>query len=312
MNVRKLFNGSPKFLKAQDFVEMDLKTPPFLIKPFFPTGGTGVLFGRGGSGKTQLALSMAASVMEGGFFLARYKARKGSVVLIEVDTPPLIMKGRLEQMARTRSLNGLGLAMYDAGIDVVEEAKKARASGELPQWVKELRASKPDLVIVDSLRKTHTLDENDSRAPSLVINAWRYLLGSGPSILFIHHARKTPLEFSLMEDEQGARGSGAWLDDVDVQMQLISKGENNRLLRWTKVRTCEESDVPDMAVMIEPETLLVELQNKAMTRALELALVELEEGEIVKHLVAERLCGRTKAYETVEHVYSLLSHKDEA
>jgi len=309
MNVRELFNGSPKFIHAQDFIGMDLKTPPLLIKPFFPTGGTVVLFGRGGSGKTQLALTMAAAIMEGGYFLSKFKARKGNVVLIEVDTPPLIMQDRLRHFAKHSSLSGLGLAMYDAGIDVVEEATKAKAINQLPEWVLSIRAQKPDLVIVDSLRKTHTLDENDSRAPSLVMNAWRYLLGSGTALLFIHHARKTPIEYTAADDDQGARGTGAWLDDVDAQMQMIKKGSNNRMVKWTKVRTCEEDAVPTMAVMIEPESLLVELQDKSFARALELAQVGLDEKEIVQHLVKEGLCKQTKAYETVANIYALLAHE---
>ena len=312
MDVRKLFNGSPKFLHTKEFANMELKTPPFLVAPFFPTGGTGVIFGRGGTGKTQLALSMAMAVSEGGYFLSKFKARKGKVVLIEVDTPPLIMQQRLKHLVNAHTLDNLGLVMYDAGIDVVEEEKEARGKKEKPEWVKSILAFRPDLVIVDSLRKSHKLDENDSRAPSLVINAWRYLLGSGPALLFIHHARKRPIEFMDADDDQGARGSGAWLDDMDVQMQLIKKGMNDRLLKWTKVRTCEEEELPPMAVMIDPESLLVELQDKATTRALELALVDLGKDEIVKLLVKEQLCKQTRANEIVEHIYAEVLHKDAA
>lgn len=307
MNIREMFNGSPKFLLAQDFIELDLKTPPFLIYPFLPTGGTGMIFGRGGSGKTQLALTMAAAIMDGTFFLSKFKARKGRVVLVEVDTPPLIMQGRLQKLVKHSSLKDLGLVMYDSSIDIVEESQKAKAAKRRPEWAETLVSTKPDLIIVDSLRTTHSMDENDSRVPSAVISAWRHLVGSGAALLFIHHARKMPMEFMGSSDEDGARGTGAWRDAVDFQMQMVQKKDNNRLVEWTKVRTCEERDVPAMAVMIEPESLTVELQDKAMSRAVELAGVSLDRKEIVQRLVVEGLCKQSVAYEKADHALQLFA-----
>ena len=300
MNVRELFNGSPKYLRAQDFVEMDLKTPPYLIAPFFPTGGTCVLFGRGGSGKTQLALTMAGAILDGGFFLSKFKARRGRVVLVEVDTPPLVMQERLRKMSSRLDLGSLGLAMYDSAVDVVEEAQRLKGTKTPPEWVKAVRSQKPDLVIIDTLRQTHAMDENDSRAPSMVKSAWRQLLGSGPALLFIHHARKVPMEFRMEDDVQGARGSGAWLDDVDCQMQMIDKGGGNRVVKWTKHRTCPEYAVPAMTTIINPETLVVELADRPTVRALELLEVGLGKKEVAQHLVKEGICTKTVAYDRVK------------
>lgn len=277
-----------------------------LVKPFLPTGGTGILFGRGGTGKTQIALSLTKAILEGGFFLSRFRCRRGRVSYVQVDTPPQLFADRLHRLAATTEERaGFQPVIYDTSIDSIAAA----ASPKPPQWALDIRDHHPDLVIVDSLRKVNPLDENDNKTPSQILAAWRRLVGNRPAILFLHHANKQGWNEDV-PDEDLIRGASAWTDDMDLGMFLREKA-GKVTLSWTKHRSCEEPK--SMYVEMNKETLLMQSGDRARVRALALLGVGVEKAEAAKLLVTESLCSdKVTAYKILDEAADLLTDPPES
>ena len=73
-----------------------------------------------------------------------------------------------------------------------------------------IRASPPACYIIDSLRSSHTLEENSSRDASYVMARHKELRAAGHTIFIIHHESK----------KGGYRGSTAWFDLADHILRL--------------------------------------------------------------------------------------------
>ena len=73
---------------------------------------------------------------------------------------------------------------------------------------------RPDLVVIDPLRRAHSMDENDSSKMSMLFGGMRGLLQSHQSIWLCHHLRKgTTLENSI-DRLRGSTDIAASMDSV--------------------------------------------------------------------------------------------------
>ncbi len=308
VDVRKLFNGAPKPFTLEEFNEIEFQQPRMLVDPFLPTGGIGILYGRGGSGKTQVAMSMCVAVNTGTHFLSKFRCREGKVAFLQVDTPPIEFQKRTRQMAKHSDISDMLLLPYDTPVDLVALARKAMKEEELPDWCQRVRDFEPDLLVLDSLKKCHNLDENDNASPNKVYTAAKILFGPGVTLLFIHHSRKNPqIDYKPLDDDSTVRGAGAWTDDADVGIHLVKKKKEKYVtITWDKIRTCEEDAVKDLQLDFNKESLLLDQRDTAYVRAFQLANVGVEEDEIKKILVKENLCGDKRLNSILGRVKSVL------
>lgn len=302
IDLRKYYNGRPKFSWAEDMVKYEYVQPHYLVKPIIPPATWGVLYGFPEAGKTQLALSLAINIIEGSYFLSRFKCQKGKVGLIEIDTENHLVTQRLQFIERLNSLGerAFGIAHYDTDIDIFEMMKQAKKDPDVFDWLTPMIENKFDLIIIDSLNKTHNLDEWSNTTPKRVYNAFRSLIGSGPTLLFIHHARKESANptISHTDDIHDARGSSALKGDSNFMIKLWKrkKGEE-RVMKIIKAKGAPESVKAEMSLMFNPKTLLFQPSDPAFARAFALVDVGLEKSEVVKQLVAEDACSQSKAYD---------------
>lgn len=266
-----------------------------LLDPLVPWGGMFVLHGPRASGKTQLALALAVAAAQGGLLLGRWRATPARVLFIECDTLAVTLHGRVVASKQPFDTLPIAFLTFDSPINALALAGSPTSSAALV----EARRDDPQLVIVDSLRKTHSLDENESNTPIQVYSAWRKLFPAA-TLGFLHHDRKVGM-FGGDSDE-AFRGSSAWLDDVDTGLHLVRdksvKGELRANLTFSKVRTAEPP--PALALKLGEGTLwpepAVATSELALRAHLE-AHPSLSKVEAVKWLVEQKVCGRARAYE---------------
>lgn len=111
----------------------------------------------------------------------------------------------------------------------------------------------PDLVIFDTLRRTHYADENDSTEMSKVLqNIEKMIQGCHCAVLFAHHTKKGSADAIVDESEpSAARGSTALFGAADVFVNVMPAGPGEVRLVFTAKR-CREP---------QPINLTLDLKN---------------------------------------------------
>jgi len=270
------------------------ETPAFCVTPFLPQGGIALLHGPPGVGKSQLALTLGLAVATGTEFLTpEYKTLANNVLYIQLDVIAPI------QQERMHVLNGKYGAAPLAFFTMTDRFNVLQPPRGPP--LDSARAFNPSLVIIDALRDTHTLDEDESATVPIVFGAWRTLFPDA-TLVFLHHDRKVQLVPGGSERmfSESARGSGAWLAKVDCGLHMTDvKGDLTMF--FSKVRTCPPQ--APLAVKLNDESLLVELtkptpRQQALTKIAEFAAhgKRWSKGAAAHYLQTECRCPKATAY----------------
>jgi hypothetical protein len=228
--------------------------------------------------------------------LDKYQCERARVAYVEVDMTAKTLQARVRA-----AMNGLAEIAYvtaDGPINVEQ-------LGAFNHTFQALRQYEPQLVIVDSLRKTHKWDENDSNTPTLVYSKWRELV-PGCAFCFLHHDRKVPTGPWAGDVDEAFRGSSAWLDDVDTGLHMVrdkkAKG-HKAILTFSKVRL-DEAQEP-IALALDPVTMLAVPADATSRLALQAWLqqnIGASHAEAVKFLTSTGVCGRSQAHELAKEM----------
>jgi len=238
---------------ADELAAHTFDTPTFLVDPILPLGGVVMLHGKRGVGKTQLATTLAHAVSAGSLFLGRFPTLGGPVVHVQVDMTAQIQQLRVRAAKRQVQLPRV---YY-----ICPATFNLPAASEDHPVVTAINSVSPSLVIWDTLRRIHTLDEKSSEASQAVYSAARSLI-PGATHFFIHHDKKTIPEQSQLEPEESFRGSTDWLDSADASMKLTTVGaatlSPRRLkLFFHKARTAPEYDKGALYTEMDYETMMI-------------------------------------------------------
>lgn len=185
--------------------------PQFLLDPYIPTGGITLMYGDTSIGKSPVTWRIADAISRGTNFFG-LPTRQANVLYIELDTPELSIADRLKKFECPPEnvwwLFSHPLSIPALPAKVREEFQKAREE------------IAPGLVVVNTLRKVHDMDDKESRTPALVYGAFQKLF-PGAAFLFVHHTRKKALDPKLREvDKESFSGAKNWLNDAQVGLHL--------------------------------------------------------------------------------------------
>lgn len=280
--------------------------PMFLCEPLIPAAGIVLLHGPSESGKTQLALTLMKAIAEGTPFLGQFPCRQGKVLLVEVDTPDLIMQERVRRWPLAAD-NASRISLLTDTIGDIDVRALAQHQGNAE--LKAVQEFAPDLVVFDALRNIHQLDENDSRTTSIVYGACQRLFPRS-ALLFIHHDRKKDTQGIRHRDEE-ASGTGAWRNAANVGLHLERYYDHTNphvhfaTLGFSKLRV-ETRPLPirlrmdDESLLVYPTepTVLQQAQDWAGTTGGK------TERDVVDWLLQAKKCSRATAYRIAKKVVS--------
>jgi hypothetical protein len=207
-----------------------LAAPRWLVDETVPERGKGLLSGQWGTGKTFVALDLAAAVMTGGSFARRQVLRRGGVLFIAAE-------GAYEIPIRLRGLTGSKLReRADPVLDrghlpfAWAEACPPLASGDAIPILLSTALSAADrmetihdlplaLIIIDTLAASAGFtDENNAAEGQRIMNRLGELShGTGAFVLAVDHFGKMT--------ETGTRGSSAKEAAADVVLALLGDRE---------------------------------------------------------------------------------------
>ncbi len=200
--------------------------PPVYVLPSLRPRTVGLIVAQEGAGKSFLALEIGIAKATGYDMTGIGVTGPGTVVYFSKEDPPEIIEERLQAIGPLIcSDEAFGRA---DGLEIVSLYGKPAtlASEKLTVNEKLIRqiiktGSGKDLLIFDTLRKLHDLEENSSGEMKVLLEIFdRIALETGAAVLLIHHTNKSANLNSSQGNQSSARGSNAIVGNTRWSLHL--------------------------------------------------------------------------------------------
>jgi AAA domain/DnaB-like helicase N terminal domain len=193
----------------------------WVVQDLIPAQGVTIIAGEAGSGKTWLALALARALTFGGKFLNR-ETRLARVLYLDRENPLSLIRDRL-------------LALFGGPSDF---RPWGLWCSDQPPMIGDSRllefARQEPVLIVDSMIRFHTADENSATQMAPVMASLRKLATAGASVVVLHHKSKS--------ETSSYRGSSDIVAGADAAFALVKHDELLEL-RTIKNRFAAETTV---------------------------------------------------------------------
>lgn len=207
------------------------QAPPPLdfVVPGLLAGTVGILYGPGAAGKSWLALQLAVAVAGGPDISGAFGAvRPGPVVYLGDEDPEIVTKHRLHVLGAHLDLS--------ARQAVADHLTIQGFGGSPPDLLRDLpvlsrTADGARLVIVDTLRRFHLAEENNSLEMMLLLSGIEAVAAqTGATVLFLHHVSKAS-QLNGTTAAAAAKGAAVLTDHPRWAASLspMSKGDAGNL-----------------------------------------------------------------------------------
>lgn len=223
-----------------DILAAFTQDPPELqfVLPGLLKGTVGALVAPGASGKSFLALEIAASIAATpcdnelfDSFGINPKSR-GGVLYLALEDPAVVLQRRLHSMGQYippahRAALAFNLCiepMLGTGLNLMRD--------DHIEWITQ-QAKGRQLVIIDTLSRAHQLDENSNGDMALLLRRLEAVgAQSGAAVLFIHHISKGASRESQGADQFAARGASVLIENARYAAYL-SKMTEKEAEKWS-------------------------------------------------------------------------------
>ncbi len=209
---------------------------PVLIENYIMRGDRVLVGGESSSGKSITAADLALACAGAGPFLDRFKIQGDPmrVLYLDEENPERLVLERFRKLARARGLSAEALAdlpiRYLSGntFRIDEDRSRRRLLSIVDSW-------RPGLVILDSLVRFHTRDENSARevAQLFAEGVDPLVREYGCTVVVLHHLNKGDGGGNI---SNRVRGSGDFKGVVDQLLVLDVDAMKNRTLHHAKCR----------------------------------------------------------------------------
>jgi hypothetical protein len=182
----------------------------WLIEPLFERDSQVVLWGESGSGKSFVALSWAMHIATGTPWLGKYPVNRANV---------LYCVGEGDRGMRRRGRAGAIEYGFDGvkGFFFLPVAPRIRDPKVLESFLKAVKHVMPGLVIIDTLARSFSGDENSAEHMNDWLNAATIIQReTGACVMVLHHTAKNVKKGGTATE----RGSGALRGAMDTSIQV--------------------------------------------------------------------------------------------
>ena len=268
----------------------------WLIENIWVDQSRGLIAGNPGVGKTWLALDMLISVASGQPCLGKYAVKQAPVLLVEEEASRLNLARRAHSLARARGLSDSDLTSF---FHITRQFVK------MPADIKEIYnmviQNGIKLVVFDSLRRFHSVNENSSSEMQGILDCFGRLNTMGEtSVALIHHLSKSGKESDrkpLFERLRGSSDLWAWRDCI-----LGVEGEEDAAesLLSFQFRDAEAQSPVRIKRAVDDLSGAISLQVSALEESEEflekaefiLSYVKSQYGPVSRNQICENVKGR--------------------
>jgi len=193
-----------------EFQKKEFEETAWLVEPYIARAGITFLWGETSTGKSPLGWHLASAVGRGDNFFG-LPAFPGRVLYLEVDTPQRLVHKRLKSLTPAPNVDFLFLPPLSApGVSQADQL-----------LLDEAARNEYDLVVVNTLRKVHALNDKEPQTVAEVYSYFQHQF-PGAALLFVHHTKKTQVDANGNTTRMKENFSGAmnWLNDAQIGLSL--------------------------------------------------------------------------------------------
>ena len=220
--------GPPKpsiFSVARDFneyLEMDFQELEFIVSPFLPVGGTGIIYGPPGAGKSILVHQLALSLAHGRDVFGWAIAKPRSVLLIDGEFSDSALSLRLQMMANELGTPEPGwmniftvASLYGSEGRVLDFGGKEDRDELLRQFKEDQGQRIPEVLLLDNYVTLFRLEDENSNSREVqdILTWFRKLRFLGIAVILVHHCSKDGVG-------NGPRGASAIQGPMDFILNI--------------------------------------------------------------------------------------------
>lgn len=189
--------------------------PIDFVLPGLAASTVGSLVAPGATGKSTAGLEMAVQVATGKDLMGLGKYPTGHVVTLAAEDPADVIHARLRAISahlneterEDLKANSLILPCLGRAGDLLDDGETAERIERVAQGAR--------LVILDTLSRWHTGEENERRDAAKVMRALeRIAERTGAAIVFLHHTSKAAALEGNGDKQQSSRGSSVFVDEA--------------------------------------------------------------------------------------------------
>jgi hypothetical protein len=244
------------------FKPLDLTLPPppmdWLVDGLIASGDVTIAVGDPGLGKSWVAMDLSVKLAnnqgEKAFWLGHEILKRGPVLYIDEENPLDVVYHRLNKLGLTETGMKNLRYLYEPKIWLNKDPVTL---------LEEALEFNPALIVLDSLSRVHTEDENSAGAMAQLFKEGIKPLAreTGAAVLLIHHVIKSEGGSGF----QRARGSGDITAVVDAGLDMRSTGVPNvftvfnyksRRIKGGETLTVRITDTPDNKVAITTDAAI--------------------------------------------------------
>lgn len=202
-------------LSVSRFNPVDFTLPPppvrWLLEDWVALGDMTLLAGLGGLGKSWVSMALTMAVLTGGQCMGLDTHAQGRVLYVDEENPINVVHDRLKRLGFDPSKHSGNMRyLWNQGIRLDKSDK----------LLDEALDFQPTLIVLDSLTRFHSGDENSSGFVSALFNEGIKPLARevGAAVVVIHHHGKSG---------EGSRGSSDIHNASDAVIDLFGAGIDN-------------------------------------------------------------------------------------
>ncbi len=275
--------------------------PPVYVLPSLRPRTVGLIVAQESTGKSFLALEIGLALASGCDLTGIGITGPGNgVVYFSKEDPPEIIEERLQSIAPfipnegKAGADGLEIvSLYGRPATLVSE--KSVVNEKLVRKIIKTGSGK-DLLIFDTLRKLHDLEENSSGEMKVLLEIFdRIALETGAAVLLVHHTNKSANLNGQQGDQSSARGSNAIVGNTrwSLHLETVKDDSGEKRIRVTIPRASYGPEGgewwlkrTDGGVLVASEPIIAGTPQKSTKKP---TLKSLKGGKEIEYVEAEDL-----------------------
>jgi len=278
--------------KHMDFwdVILDSREKPIeMIEGFLPVESIMGIVSDPGVGKTLLAMNLAIHLSAGKSWFGHEIKEPRKVLYLLAEGGFWSLKNRLQMMSQYEISppKGTFFPIPVRPYDLLN-------SDDILLFTNLIDEYDPDVIIIDTFIKCHTVDENDNGAMQRVLDIVRSAItGKGRSAIICHHLSKSG-------QLRGATSIEGELDTM-IKLEPVKKQNHGIKVKFGKIRHGE--NIRSMNLLLNPETLIFESTDEPVSDRYKIFMDYFKDGkghkkkDIVKQLQIDIVKGESTCYD---------------